>query len=372
LQVQFDKPAHNNDSVLRYKREIVKRSLAHPVSLSVLDLIPVTDGSSVSDAFSRAVQLARLAERMRFARYWVAEHHATQGLASAAPEVVIAHVASHTASIRVGSGGIMLLNHAPLRVAETFRTLEALYPDRIDLGIGRAVGGNETVARALRTSPPEVFPEHLLELISLCDDRPGGNIVSTPTSPMPFSGNAPPMWILGASGSSATLAGTLGLGYAFGAHFSATSPAKAVREYREHFRRSARFAAPHVIVAISAICAPTDEEAQWHASSMGLAAVRLRRGENPLLPAPKEAVTFDYSAQDRVIVEETRRPMLIGSAQSVHMQICALIDATKADEIMITSLMFSHQARLRSYRLIAEAFARAPIRATRRRRSRRS
>src|SRR5690606_9968125 len=260
-----------------------------PLALSVLDLAPVGTGSTASQALRHTTELATLAERLGYVRYWFAEHHNMPSIASSSPEVLIAHVAAATRRIRVGAGGIMLPNHAPLRIAEAFHTLEALHPGRIDLGIGRAPGTDPVTSAALRPFDAEQFPAQLNELIALStrafpDNHPFRSVRVVPDDVV-----LPPIWSLGSSGASARLAGALGLGYGFASHFSLTSPVPAIKAYRESFRPSRWFQESHVILGVSVICAPTDEEAEYLAKSHDLTRVRLHRGELGPLPTPEEA-----------------------------------------------------------------------------------
>lgn len=327
------------------------------VKLSVLDVSPVTTGSDAAQAFRNTVELAQLADALGYHRFWLAEHHGMPSIASSVPEILIGHVAGATKSLRVGAGGIMLPNHAPLRVAEAFHTLEALYPGRIDLGIGRAPGTNPETSRALRPFDAEQFPAQLSELVALSRaefpaDHPFHKVQVVPTD-VPL----PPIWILGSSGASAQLAGTRGMGYGFASHFSPTPPGPALRAYRAAFRPSPWFEKPHVILAVSAICAPTDEEAEHLATSMELSWVRMQRGELLPLPSPEEAQAYPYSDLELTIVRNYRSLGIVGSPGNVRERVTALVDETQADEVMVMTMVYSHKARLRSYELLAEAFA---------------
>ena len=277
-------------------------------------------------------------------------------IASSAPEILIEHIASATRTIRVGSGGIMLPNHAPLHIAEAFHTLEALHPGRIDLGLGRAPGTDPATSRALRPFDGEQFPEQVREMLALSrrtfpPDHPFASVRVIPAG-VPL----PPIWILGSSGAMAGFAGSLGLGYSFARHFSPNPPLPAIRAYREHFTPSTEFAQPHVILGVSVICAPTMEEAEYQASSTDLGWVRLHRREFAPLPSPDEAIAYRYSAQERVIVEMNRQRHFIGTPEKVTATIRHLIDDTGADEIMVTSMIYGRAERLRSYELLASAW----------------
>ena len=326
------------------------------IPLSVLDLVPVRAGSTAAESLREAVELARATERLEYRRYWFAEHHGMASIASSAPEILIEHIASATRTIRVGSGGIMLPNHAPLHIAEAFHTLEALHPGRIDLGLGRAPGTDPATSRALRPFDGEQFPEQVREMLALSrrtfpPDHPFATVRVVPAG-VPL----PPIWVLGSSGAMAGFAGSLGLGYSFARHFSPNPPLPAIRAYREHFTPSAEFPSPHVILGVSVICAPTMEEAEYQAASTDLGWVRLHRREFAPLPSPDEAIAYRYSAQERVIVEMNRQRHFIGTAEKVTATIRHLIDDTGADEIMVTSMIYGTAERLRSYELLASAW----------------
>lgn len=310
-------------------------------------------GASTTDALREAAELAQLTERLGYRRYWFAEHHGMASIASSSPEILIEHIASKTRRIRVGSGGVMLPNHTPLRVAEAFHTLAALHPGRIDLGLGRAPGTDPATSRALRPFDGEQFPNLLRELLALSrrtfpPDHPFAAVRVVPGD-VPL----PPIWILGSSGAMASFAGSLGVGYSFARHFSPNPPQPAIRAYRQSFVPSEQFPAPHVILGVSVICAPTGEEAEYHAASSDLAWVRLHRREFTPLPSPEEALAYQYSPQERVIVEANRQRHFIGTPFKVASTIRNLIDDTGADEIMVTSMMYGRDARFRAYELLA-------------------
>jgi luciferase family oxidoreductase group 1 len=324
-----------------------------PIPLSVLDLVPVRDGSTTADALRESVELARTADRLGYTRYWFAEHHGMASVASSAPEILIEHVASATERIRVGSGGIMLPNHTPLRVAEVFHTLEALHPGRIDLGIGRAPGTDPATSRALRPFDAEQFPDQLRELQSLSaqafpPEHPFGSVRVVPADV-----SLPPIWILASSGATAALAGAEGLGYGFARHFSPTPPGPPIRAYRAAFRPSPRFPAPHVILGVSAICAPTDEEADYVATSTDLAWVRLQRREFLPIPSPEEASRYMYSPMERAVVEMNRLRHFIGTPAKVASLIRHIAEDAQADEVMVTCLIYGRAERLRTYEALA-------------------
>lgn len=325
--------------------------------LSVLDLVPVESGGSAAASVHRCAELAQLAERMGYVRLWFAEHHGMPAVASAAPEVLIAHAAALTKTLRLGSGGVMLPNHAPLRVAEAFRTLSALYPGRIDLGLGRAPGSDVQATRALRAVDGEHFPNLLAELLvwSGVTPLPEGHSMRG-LKAMPDDAPLPPIYLLGSSGASAEMAGAAGMGYSFASHFSPAPAAPAFEAYRQAFVASAQFAEPHTILGVSAVCAPTEEEAQYLSATMDLAWVRIRSGRFAPLPSPEEALAYSYSEAEQALVRGFRRLVVVGSPASVREQIEAKAAACDASEVMITSNIHSHAARLRSYELVAQAF----------------
>ena len=301
--------------------------------------------------------LARLAESLGFVRYWFAEHHGMAGIASSAPEILIEHIASATSRIRVGSGGIMLPNHAPLRVAEVFKTLETMHPGRIDLGLGRAPGTDPATSRALRPFDGEQFPDQVRELLGLSRrEFPAGHPFAS-VRVVPGDVALPPIWVLASSGATAAFAGSMGLGYGFARHFSPTPPLPPIRAYREHFRPSAEFPRPHVVLGVSVICAPTEEEADYLASSSDLGWVRLHRREFLPLPSPEEASRYVYSEQERVVVEMNRARHFIGTPQKVAGLIRSIVADTGADEVMVTSMVHGRAERFRIYEMVAREVA---------------
>jgi luciferase family oxidoreductase group 1 len=330
--------------------------------LSVLDVSPVSSGSDGAQALRNTLELARLADRLGYERYWLAEHHNLPSIASSAPEIMIGHVASVTKRIRVGAGGIMLPNHAPLKVAETFRVLEALHPGRIDLGIGRAPGTDPVTAMALRRSPDgldaEDFPQRFGELLAFSgdgfpDDHPFGSVAAMPADVV-----LPPIWLLGSSGYSARAAGQMGFGYGFAAHFSPSDPAPAMRAYRESFEPSEYFERPSAILAVAVICGETDKHAEELASSMELAWVRMRSGNPGPLPGPEEAMAYPYTPAERHLAEAYRSMQVVGDPRTVRARIEELAEHTAADEIMVTTNVHDHAERLRSYERLAEVYKR--------------
>ena len=328
--------------------------------LSVLDLSPVVSGSTAAQALRNTLDLARMADRLGFTRYWLAEHHNTPSVASSAPEIMIGQVARETARIRVGSGGIMLPNHAPLKVAEWFRTLEALFPGRIDLGIGRAPGTDPRTALALRRSRDalgaEDFPTQLEELLHFTTgqfpaDHPFRAITASPTG-VPL----PPVWLLGSSLYSARLSAQLGFGFAFAHHFSPHDAVAAMQIYRRDFSPSPYLSEAHAILTVAVICAETDQAADYLASSQDLFWVRFHSGHFGPLPSPDEATHYRYTPAEQTLVQARRAHTFVGSPASVQPRIQALVEQTGAHEVMVTTQIHGHRERLRSYELLAEAF----------------
>ncbi len=325
------------------------------LSLSMLDLAPVGVGYTAAEVLPRTVELARLGERLGYKRFWLAEHHGMPGIASAAPELLIGHVAGGTSRIRVGAGGIMLPNHAPLRIAESFHTLEALYPDRIDLGIGRAPGTDPATSQALRPFDAEQFPQQLAELFALSRGTFPADHLFHRVRVIPEGVDLPPVWLLGSSGASARMAGQLGLGYSFASHFSQTSPEPVLDAYREAFQPSAQFPQPHVILGVAVVCAENADRADFLASSMDLSWVRLRRGEFGKLPTPEEATAYEYTPSERMLVDSHRALQIIGAPDDVARQLTEIVERTGADELMISTMLHDPAARYRSYELVAAA-----------------
>jgi luciferase family oxidoreductase group 1 len=328
--------------------------------LSVLDLSPVAAGSSGAAALRNSLDLAQLADRLGYTRYWVAEHHNLPSIASSAPDIMIGQIAAVTSHVRIGSGGVMLPNHAPLMVAERFKVLEALFPGRIDLGIGRAPGTDPVTSYALRRRQQQGegddFLERFQELL-LFESRgfPEGHPFRS-VHAMPADIPLPPIWLLGSSGYSAQLAGMVGAGFSFAHHFSDYDAAAAMLSYREQFRPSATLATPHAIFACAAVCADTDAEAERLASTIDLNWVRRARGEYLPLASPEEALAYPYSPAERRLIARNRARLFAGSAATVMARLTPMIETTKADEVMITTMIYDHAARRRSYELLAEAF----------------
>ncbi|MEV6522708.1 LLM class flavin-dependent oxidoreductase [Longispora sp. NPDC051575] len=320
------------------------------VPLSVLDLAPVAAGTTPGEALRNTTELARRTEALGYQRFWVAEHHNMPAIASSSPAVLLAHIAAHTSTIRVGSGGVMLPNHAPLVVAEQFGTLEALHPGRVDLGIGRAPGTDPGTALALRRTAEglsaEDFPEELASLIGYFTGQE--RIVATPGR-----GDMPAIWLLGSSGFSAQLAGMLGLPFSFAHHFSAQNTEPALELYRRHFQPSQWLAEPYAMVAVSAICADTDERAEWLAGPSSLSFLKLRQGRPEPLVSPDEAAAYPFTPLERQFVADRRVGQALGSPETVERQLSELVARTGADELMLTAFVYDIEDRARSFELIA-------------------
>jgi luciferase family oxidoreductase group 1 len=324
------------------------------IPFSVLDLSPITEGSNASEALARTRDLAQHAERWGYHRYWLAEHHNMPGIASAATSIVIAHVAAATSTIRVGAGGIMLPNHAPLVIAEQFGTLASLFPGRIDLGLGRAPGSDQVTARALRRTlagDVDAFPQDVLELMGYFQDPEPGQAVRA----VPGAGLKVPVWILGSSLFGAQLAAALGLPYAFASHFAPAQMMEAIRIYRERFRPSPDLAAPYVMLGVNVIAADSDEEARRLLTSLQQAFVNLRRGRPGLLPPPVVGFEQQLEAFERLQLEQVLSASVVGSPETVRRGLEQFISRTAADEVIIAAQIFDHAARLHSYEITARA-----------------
>lgn len=320
------------------------------IPCSVLDLAPITEGGSASASFAHSVDLARHAERWGFQRFWMAEHHGMPGIASAATAVLIGHVAGATSTIRVGAGGVMLPNHSPLVIAEQFGTLEAMYPGRIDLGLGRAPGSDQATAYALRrhhASDPDAFPQDVQELAAYFEGK--GRIHA-----VPGDGQDVPIWILGSSLFGAQLAAALGRPYAFASHFAPAQMMEAIALYRSRFQPSRHLAEPYVMLGYNVFAAHTEAEAQYLASSWQQSFVNLRSGHPGRLPPPVEGYIQSLPAQARRLLDHVLSCTAIGTPDTVADAIGAFIDKTAPDELIITSNMFDHTARLRSHEIVAE------------------
>ncbi|MFJ3948545.1 LLM class flavin-dependent oxidoreductase [Streptomyces sp. Je 1-4] len=343
-----------------------------PVPLSVLDLVTVGAGSTASAAVRTAVDIARTAERRGFHRYWVAEHHSMPGVASSSPAVLLAHLAAHTTRIRLGSGGVMLPNHAPLVIAEQFGTLEAMAPGRVDLGLGRAPGTDGATAAALRRTErlhegADEFPQQLAELTRFLDDsfpdgHPYAKIHAVPGPVQATSAGGvqdphrPPLWLLGSSGFSARLAGSLGLPFAFAHHFSAANTLPALDLYRASFRPSEVLSEPYALIGVAALAAESEQEARRQVMTGALSMVRLRTGRPGLVPSPEEAEAYRFNELERGFVDSWLGNVVHGTPDTVRQGLDDLAKRTGADELMITANAHGGAARLRSYELIADAY----------------
>jgi luciferase family oxidoreductase group 1 len=321
------------------------------IPFSVLDLAPVKEGGTISESFRETLDLARHAEQWGYGRFWLAEHHNIAGIASAATAVLIGYVACGTETIRVGSGGVMLPNHAPLIIAEQFGTLETLYPGRIDLGIGRAPGTDRLTMRALRrtlTNVDEDFPRDVTELLSYFATARQDQMVRA----VPGEGLRVPVWLLGSSLYSAQLAALLGLPFAFASHFAPDYLLPALDIYRKEFRPSDRLSAPYAMPCINVFAADTDEEARRLFTSIQQAFINLRRNNPGLLPSPVDSIEGSWSALEKAGVEHALRYSVVGSQETVRRGLESFVELTKADEIMVTAQIFDHSARLRSFEIL--------------------
>jgi luciferase family oxidoreductase group 1 len=334
--------------------------------LSVLDVSPVTSGSTSSQALRNTLDLARFVDQRGYIRYWLAEHHNSPGIASTTPEIMIGQVARETRNIRVGSGGVMLPNHSPLKVAESFKLLEALYPDRIDLGIGRAPGTDSMTALALRRSQEnlsaEDFPQELMKLQAFAADAFPSDHPFKTVNAYPMDVKLPPIWLLGSSGFSSQLAAMLGTGFSFAHHINAESAVQAMTMYRERFEPSPEFPQPHAILAASVICADTDEDAEELALSVMFAFFSLRIGRmSGGLLSPEEVTAYPMSDYEIKLFQVVRSNHIVGSPATVRAALNPLIEQTQADELMVLTIVHDHAARLHSYDLLAEAFELEPV-----------
>ncbi len=325
------------------------------VAISVLDLVPVVEGEGPREALKKSIDLIRHAERLGYTRYWVAEHHNMVGIASAATSVVIGQLAAASSTIRVGAGGIMLPNHSPLVIAEQFGTLEALFPGRIDLGLGRAPGTDQLTLRALRRSPmsSDSFPQDVLELQALFAPAGPNQAIRA----VPGEGLEVPLWILGSSLFGAQLAAELGLPYSFASHFAPDALMQALAVYRERFKPSEQLATPHAMPGINVVAAETDEEARHLATSLQQRFVGMVRGARGKLQPPIEDIEQYWSPSEKAHVSGMLRYAFIGSPETLKRSLGAFVRETGADEIMITAPIFDHEKRKRSYELVAEIAA---------------
>lgn len=328
------------------------------IPLSVLDLSPVSEGSTARDALMNSLDLVQQVERLGYERHWVAEHHNMPGIASSSPAVLLEHLASVTSQIRLGSGGVMLPNHSSLVVAEQFGMLEALHPDRIDLGIGRAPGTDQLTAYALRRAQVSVddFPNQMMELEGYFggewpEKHPFKEIIANPAE-----GYRPAIWMLGSSDYGAHAAGVLGLPYSFAHHFSAGNTDVAVQTYRQSFAENHpdRMDEARLMLGVSVVCAETAERADWLAMPGRLSFVRLRTGTPGRFPTPEEANAYEFSPQEQALLDSRASSQIIGDPAHVLEGLRALVERTGADELIITTAVHAHADRVRSYELIAE------------------
>jgi luciferase family oxidoreductase group 1 len=325
------------------------------VPLGVLDLAPIPDGSTPGEALRATIDLARKTEELGFTRFWVAEHHGMPGIASSSPPVLIGHIASATQTIRVGSGGVMLPNHSSLVVAEQFGMLEALHPGRIDLGIGRAPGTDQATARALHHGGPDDFPEQLTDLLGFFTGAWPENHPYRQVHAIPGEGGGPAVWLLGSSGYSAQVAGTLGLPFAFAHHFMPANTLPALDLYRRSFRPSETLSEPYSMIAAAVISADTDERARFLAGASALSFLKLRTGRPGRMPSPQEAAAYPYSDMERDFVVDRQSTQHIGAPDTVLAGLTELVKRTEVDELMITTQTYDPADRLRSFELVAAA-----------------
>lgn len=322
------------------------------VRVSVLDTSPIVQGSTARLALENTVDLAVLADRLGYHRYWVPEHHSMRGVASSAPAVVVGRLADATRSIRVGAGGVLLPNHAPIVIAEQFGTLAAFHPGRIDLGLGRALGGSRQTAEVVRGAAERAakdFSQQLQELLGYFDADE-----DQVTKAIPAIGNVPPIWLLGSSTASARLAGSLGLAYAFAHHLKPDDAPEATRLYRDSFEPAGRVPAPSTLVSVSVIAADTDERAEWLAGSTRLKVLSRVRGNRIRLPSPEDAAAYPYTGADREEIAARSGSVLVGSPDTVRKLLQSVLDDTGADELMVTTPVYDHRDRRHSYELVSE------------------
>jgi luciferase family oxidoreductase group 1 len=321
------------------------------VALSVLDLVPVSDGQTPRDALHHSAELAQHAERLGFRRFWVAEHHNMVGIASAATSVVIGYLASQTKTIRVGAGGVMLPNHSPLVIAEQFGTLESLYPGRIDLGLGRAPGTDQRTSRALRVDPQasEHFPQDVLELQALLGPLQEGQVIQA----VPGTGLNVPLWILGSSLFGSQLAAMLGLPYAFASHFAPDHLMQAVEIYRDKFEASKQLQKSHVMAGVNVVLADTDEEAKFLFTTLQMRFADMFRGARGYLKPPIADIETYWTPAEKIQASRMLACAFVGSPETVRAGLLKFVERTGVDEFMVATAVFEHKARLKSYKLLA-------------------
>jgi len=336
----------------------MEEQMSFPISF--LDLTPIESHSTASVALKHSVELAQLAERLGYYRYWFAEHHNTSGLASAAPEIMIEHVASRTERLRLGSGGVMLPNHSPLKIIETFKLLEALHPGRIDLGMGRAPGTDQVTAFAMRRSREAMtaddYPQQLAELIAYDDQTFPANHTFRSIKAIPVDVRMPPLFLLGSSDFSGLLAAEMGLGFAFAAHINREAAVPALRAYRERFEPSRRYPEPRAILTVSVTVGETAEHAAELSRINDLVILWLRSGKLGRYPTLDEAISYPFTAQERAMVAAMPINYIAGNAVQVHDTIMDMMEATGADELMITTMLPSPEDRTRALTALAREF----------------
>ncbi|WP_232667512.1 LLM class flavin-dependent oxidoreductase [Pseudonocardia sp. TRM90224] len=322
------------------------------IRLSVLDTSPIVEGSTPRQALQNTVDLAVLADELGYYRYWVPEHHSMRGVASTSPAVLVGHLANATRRLRVGSGGVQLPNHAPIVVAEQFGTLTALHPGRIDLGLGRAPGGSQAAVENVRPAAQrnsKSFRQQLAELSMWLNPIDEAPVKAIPV----LGGNIPQVWLLGSSATSAELAAELGMRYAFAHHLNPSTAAEAARVYREHFRPSDDVRAPTLLVSASVIAADSDSHAEWLAGSTRLKVLSRLRGNRIRLPSPEDAAAYPYTDDDRLEIAVRSRSVVVGGPETVAAGLSELLEATGAEELMVTTPVYEHADRRCSYELIA-------------------
>ncbi|MEP4378536.1 MAG: LLM class flavin-dependent oxidoreductase [Alphaproteobacteria bacterium] len=329
------------------------------VKLSVLDQSPVRQDGDARQALEESIALAQATERLGYTRYWLAEHHGTEGFAGSSPEIMVTRVAAATSQIRVGSGGVMLSHYSPLKVAENFKLLENLYPGRIDLGIGRAPGSDGLTAAALAYGSEvgiEYFPTKIADMVAFLADAPPATEPFKDVRATPKVADVPEVWLLGSSDQSAAYAAHFGLAYSF-AHFIAPQvTAPVLKYYRDNFKPSGSLAAPRANAAVFVICAETQEEADYLATSRDLWRLRLNQGQHLPYAHPDEALAYDYSAQERRVVEANKANRIAGTPESLRDQLSAFAEENGLDELVILTITYDFENRRRSYELLAEAF----------------
>ncbi len=337
-------------------------------ALSILDLSPVPAGGSAAQSLRNSLDLAGHADTLGFTRYWLAEHHNLANIASSAPDIMIGQIAAITTNMRIGSGGVMLPNHAPLTVAERFKVLEALFPGRIDLGLGRAPGTDHVTSIALRrrqdVREDDDFLDRFQELLRLENNGFPKDHPFSSVHAMPNDVTLPPIFLLGSSDYSAQLAASIGAGFSFAHHFASHDAAHAMHVYRDRFKPSQHLHKPYAILATAAVVAETAEEADRLASTIDLNFVRRAKGVYAPLESPEVAMAYDYSPVDLERIRQNRTRLAVGTPAMVKERLRTLVEATHADEVMITTMVYDHGARKRSYTLLADTFSLAPARAT--------